>query len=268
MDHQIVRALFAHVGAAAEVLGVDEELRRQVDKARRRLAPHQIGQHGQLQEWLTDKDDPDNQHRHVSHLWGLHPGNEITPATPDLFAAARQSLHFRGDGGTGWSMGWKVNFWARLRDGDHALTMLHNQLRLTGSDRTAYEGGGTYPNLFDAHPPFQIDGNLGATSGIAEMLLQSHAGCIELLPALPTSWASGSVGGLCARGGYVVSVVWREGRLVRASVSATQHGTCAVRACHPLSVTCAGRAVEAHVAEDGTVSFASQPGMTYELRPG
>jgi alpha-L-fucosidase 2 len=229
MDNQILFDLFTKTIKAAAILGKDQALMADFQKIADRLPPMQIGQYGQLQEWMEDLDNPNDQHRHVSHLYGLYPGNQISPATSaELFQAARTTLTQRGDVSTGWSMGWKVNFWARLLDGNHALKLIKDQLTLVDPLHDGGKGG-TYPNLFDAHPPFQIDGNFGCTAGISEMLLQCHNGAVHLLPALPDDWANGQISGLRTVGGFETDFTWANGKIQKVVIKSTLGGNLRLR---------------------------------------
>lgn len=230
MDLGLAWDLLTNCIEASTVLDTDKAFRQQCMDVRANLQPFRIGSKGQLLEWDKEFEETDPNHRHVSHLFALHPGRQIIPEQqPELAAACQRTLEIRGDGGTGWAMAWKINFWARLRDGNHAFGMLKNGLRYVDATQVSVRGGGTYANLFDAHPPFQIDGNFGGTAGITEMLLQSHAGYIHLLPALPDNWQSGSIKGVRARGGFTIDMEWKESRITRLSVTSHSGGTCRIR---------------------------------------
>lgn len=230
MDLGLAWDLLTNCIDASRILNTDAAFRSQLEEVRSNLQPFRIGSKGQLLEWEKEFEEIDPKHRHVSHLFALHPGRQILPERDTALAnACRRTLELRGDGGTGWAMAWKINFWARLHDGNHAFLMLKNGLKYVDATQESIKGGGTYANLFDAHPPFQIDGNFGGTAGITEMLLQSHAGYIHLLPALPDNWQEGSIHGIRARGGFTIDMEWKKGKIIRLSVTSHLGGTCRIR---------------------------------------
>ncbi|MGE8424568.1 MAG: glycosyl hydrolase family 95 catalytic domain-containing protein, partial [Sphingobacterium siyangense] len=232
MDNQLCYDMLTRTALAAEALDIDTMYRDTLLATARRIPPMHIGRFNQLQEWLEDVDDPQNQHRHVSHLYGLFPGSQISPfRTPKLFEAARNSLIYRGDFATGWSIGWKINLWARLLDGNHAYEIIKKMLSISDEN---HPDGRTYPNLFTAHPPFQIDGNFGLTAGIAEMLVQSHDGAVHLLPAIPDQWKEGWVKGIKARGGFEIVMQWKKGKIKEVMVFSPLGGNLRLRTASPL----------------------------------
>ncbi len=273
MDMSIIWDLFTNIIEASNILNTDKEFRKLIIDKRAKLFPLHIGKKGNLQEWYKDWEDVDPHHRHVSHLFGLHPGREISPITTPAFAeAAKKTLELRGDAGTGWSLAWKINFWARLLDGNHAYGLIRNLLRsanvkTNGASTEVYNGSGsgTYPNLFDAHPPFQIDGNFGGVAGMTELLLQSHLGEIDILPALPDAWDSGTIKGLKARGNFEVSITWNEHQLISSSLKSEIGGLCKLRTLVPIRIS--GVNVKSKKSTIGYLTtFRTVKGKTYLIK--
>jgi len=256
-DQQLAYDLLSNFIEASGILGIDEQNRTKAQSMRDRLLGPQIGKWGQLQEWMIDRDKPNDQHRHLSHLIAVHPGRQISPlTTPRLAEAAKVSMNARGDGSTGWSKAWKINIWARLHDANRAYKLLREML-----------SGRVHDNLFNTHPPFQIDGNFGYASGVAEMLLQSHMDEIHLLPALPDAWPSGRIAGMRARGGFEVDMAWAEKQLKEAVIRSDQDRVCRIRYVHPLSVTRDGKTVRISATGNGCIEFQAEEGVEFRLRP-
>ncbi|WP_427874364.1 glycosyl hydrolase family 95 catalytic domain-containing protein [Flavobacterium sp. MMS24-S5] len=268
MDIGIIKDLFENTIEASKILNSDADFRQVVSEAERQLLPFKIGSKGQLQEWYKDFEDEDPHHRHTSHLYALHPANLISPLkTPELADAAKKTLELRGDDGTGWSLAWKVNMWARLLDGSHAYKLFKNQLRLTKDNDPKYKRqGGCYPNLFDAHPPFQIDGNFAGTAGVIEMLLQSQNKEIHLLPALPDAWTDGEIKGIKAKGNFSVDIKWNNGKMSQAKILANKGGTCTIRSAEPFIVEKLN--VKSEISSIGyTATFDAKKGTAYNVKP-
>ena len=273
MDDQLCAEVFGTVAFAARELGVDDELARHYAGRIALLTPGTIGRWGQLQEWANDWDDPKDVHRHVSHLYGVYPGTSISPfRTPQLFDAARTSLIHRGDPSTGWSMGWKVCLWARMLDGEHAYKLIKEQLTLTDDKFVPYgnkkKSGGTFGNLFDAHPPFQIDGNFGCTAGIAEMLVQSHDGFVYLLPAVPSVWSEGKITGVCLRGGFVIDeMTWKDGKITSCKIRSTIGGNLRIRTAYPVKGLRKAKGENPNTLFATPVTLATRNNSEVELNP-
>lgn len=264
MDMSIIRNLFTNIIDASQILNNDKAFGDVLIEKRSKLYPLKIGNNGQIQEWYKDFEETDIHHRHASHLFGLHPGREISPLTPDFFAAARKTLKTRGDDGTGWSKGWKINWWARLLDGDHSYSLIRQLLNYVETTSGAVMGGGTYPNFFDAHPPFQIDGNFAGTAGMAEMLIQSHLGYIQLLPALPKAWSEGSIKGLRARGGFEVDMKWSRQQLNSAVIKSSSGGQCTIHTKLPVKVLNLDT-VSQKSNDEFQITFKTEKGKSYQL---
>ena len=265
MDMSLIWDLFTNTIEASEKLGIDADFRKELLVKKAKLFPLQIGKKGNLQEWYKDWEDAEPQHRHTSHLFGLHPGRQISPLkTPEFANAAKRTLEIRGDDGTGWSKSWKINFWARLHDGNHAYKLVRELLKITGMEGTEYtKGGGTYPNLFCAHPPFQIDGNFGGTSGMAEMLLQSHDGLLNFLPAMPDDWQSGEIKGLKSRGGFEVDITWKDKKITELIIQSSLGENCKIKLPNPLKMEGKGKLISGN---DKTVfDFITVKGGKYVL---